>query len=828
MQTTKNRIPVIAAFVTLCLLTPLSAAPFAGETGEPNDPYQIATAEQLVSIGSDPNLADKHFVLIADIDLDPNLPGGKVFDQAVIASGHAMNGSEGTLVGAAFTGVFDGDGHTISNLTIRGTGDLGLFGLVSGVVRNVAIADADVVGSDSRVGLLAGAVEGTVTQCHSDGTATGGGWVGGLVGQLAEGRIVRCYSDAKVSAAGDYAGGLVGGNGAGNVVLAHATGPVSGRQRVGGLAGCLVDGAVSLSYSTGAVSGSGEIGGLVGSNEGGCLTHCYSVGAVGGESGSGGLVGASRRTRTQAADIGCFWDIDSSGQSASKAGTGLTTAQMQNASTFLAAGWDFVDETANGVSDIWQIAAGEYPQLRCCGIDGPTMPEGLGTDEQPYLVQDANDLGTVWFEPEASYRLTASIDLSGTGWSVPVIPWFDGTLDGNGCVIRNLHIRGGWRLGLVGETGPGAGIANLALEAVDVNGTGSYIGGLVGRNQGDIAASSSTGAVAGVYYIGGLLGDNAGRVVDSSAEGEISGRGSVGGLAGRSWGVVDSCHGAGRIVGNGQVGGLVGRNEGDIVESHSEADVCSTNGEATDSDFGGLVGRHSGWVIERLGGVVEVRVGSISGSSATGTVSGGSSVGGLVGTSSGATVETSHSAAAVDGRQLVGGLVGYNSGDVATSYASGPVSGDRRVGGLAGLNDGSIVDSYSTGAISGNEDVGGLVGCNVDLVIGGYVLKGKIATCYSVGTVIGSTAIGGLVGAGRTDYVTACFWDTETSGQSTSLAGEGRTTAEMQTAGTFLDAGWDFADETANGEEDTWWIVEGQDYPRLWWEAEVADATAGD
>jgi len=46
----------------------------------------------------------------------------------------------------------------------------------------------------------------------------------------------------------------------------------------------------------------------------------------------------------------------------------------------------------------------------------------------------------------------------------------------------------------------------------------------------------------------------------------------------------------------------------------------------------------------------------------------------------------------------------------------------------------------------------------------------------------------------------------------------GKTTAEMQTASTFLEAGWDFVDETENGTEDIWWIDEGQDYPRLWWE----------
>jgi len=62
-------------------------AQYGGGTGEPNDPYLIYTAEQLVSIGSDPNLLDKHFVLVNDINLDPNLPGGRIFDRAVIAPG---------------------------------------------------------------------------------------------------------------------------------------------------------------------------------------------------------------------------------------------------------------------------------------------------------------------------------------------------------------------------------------------------------------------------------------------------------------------------------------------------------------------------------------------------------------------------------------------------------------------------------------------------------------------------------------------------------------------------------------------------------------------
>jgi len=69
--------------------------------------------------------------------------------------------------------------------------------------------------------------------------------------------------------------------------------------------------------------------------------------------------------------------------------------------------------------------------------------------------------------------------------------------------------------------------------------------------------------------------------------------------------------------------------------------------------------------------------------------------------------------------------------------------------------------------------------------------------------------------------VTASLWDIQTSSQTRSDGGgTGKTTAEMQTAKTFLDAGWDFVGETINGTDDIWWILEGQDYPRLWWEAE--------
>jgi hypothetical protein len=167
----------------------------------------------------------------------------------------------------------------------------------------------------------------------------------------------------------------------------------------------------------------------------------------------------------------------------------------------------------------------------------------------------------------------------------------------------------------------------------------------------------------------------------------------------------------------------------------------------------------------------------------------------------------------------VGGLVGSNwLGNIATSYSSGTVSGTSGVGGLVGENGGSITTSYSTGTVAGEVRVGGLVGRNF-MANDMETWQGSIKTSYSTCAVSGNLGVGGLVGSGDFFRVNNSFWDIETSGLVNSDGGIGNTTTEMQIAVTFLEAGWDFVGETANGTEDIWWILEGQDYPRLWWEA---------
>ena len=111
--------------LTTCLFVLPAQARYAGGSGTAQDPYQIATAADLIALGETPADYDKHLVMTADIDLDPNLPGRKVFDKAVIAPDHDPR--DGVTSGPPFTGVFNGDGHTISRLTIRGRDSLGLL-----------------------------------------------------------------------------------------------------------------------------------------------------------------------------------------------------------------------------------------------------------------------------------------------------------------------------------------------------------------------------------------------------------------------------------------------------------------------------------------------------------------------------------------------------------------------------------------------------------------------------------------------------------------------------------------------------------------------------
>jgi len=201
--------------------------------------------------------------------------------------------------------------------------------------------------------------------------------------------------------------------------------------------------------------------------------------------------------------------------------------------------------------------------------------------------------------------------------------------------------------------------------------------------------------------------------------------------------------------------------------------------------------------IENVGGLVGINNGKINNSYFIGTVIGTEVVGGLVGNNTMGTISNSYSNGYVSGKKSdVGGLVGFNAGEVSNCYSTSRIIGKdsssgrdgnfgQSFGGLVGYNYGSgfgiIMNSYSTGPVAGGIKVGGFVGFN----------EGEISNSYSIGAVSGDSLVGGFAGLNQAGTIDNSFYNTETSKQSESSGGTGKTTAEMKDQATYTN--WDFS-----------------------------------
>jgi len=356
----------------------------------------------------------------------------------------------------------------------------------------------------------------------------------------------------------------------------------------------------------------------------------------------------------------------------------------------------------------------------------------------------------------------------------------------------------------------------------------SIIGGLIGYVDGSMENCNSAASVIGTAAkCGGLVGDKRGggsTVTNCYATGSVTGSDDVGGLFGYSYAsstTITLCRSTGNVESGATAGGLIGYvyHDTTISNCYSTGDVTSGAGEV-----GGLIGSVYPWygyvvtdcyatgIVSGSGNNVGGLMGlgrsdtvssNISDCYASGNVynSEGSNVGGLVGYFYKGTIQRSYSAAElVTGLTKVGGLLGYSEGggSVSQCYSISDINslGDD-AGGLVGYNNGTITNCYAQGSVIGADYVGGFAGENA--------ASGDISKCYSTGSVSGNYNLGGFDGwnSGTSSYN---YWDNQTSGQTTSASGTGKTTAEMMQQATF-EPEWDF--------EAVWGIEEGQSYPVL-------------
>jgi len=432
----------------------------SGQEGTAALPWVISSLADFQAFCSDSGYWDGHTRLDCDIDLTKVDP----YTQAPIAGD---TDTDSSFDGTAFSGTFNGNGHTLNNLTVSGPHYCGLFGKLANEskVINLALKNASIsstknyiggivgwndgliescylecsVGGDDFVGTVAGWNNlGQIVDCNSTGTVDGYVKIGGTAGQN-NGTISESCSSATVNGK-NYAGGMVGQND-GTITGCHSTGQVNGdNDNIGGLVGYNHAGSITSSYWSGEVSGEFYVGGVTGRNTG-TVTDCYSTGTIAGKDYIGGLVSVNEGTAAR-----CY-----------------STAQVDG------------DDYVGG------LAAQNIGTITKCYSTG--MVTGID-DNVGGLVGD-----------NSSGRITSS--------------YSTGTVSGD----ANIG-------GLAGNNNGDISCCYSTGEVI-----GRYaVGGLVGYlNNGSVTSCYSTGLITGSSYFGGLAGKKgSGSVADSFWDVETS------------------------------------------------------------------------------------------------------------------------------------------------------------------------------------------------------------------------------------------------------------------------------------------------------------------
>lgn len=329
---------------------------------------------------------------------------------------------------------------------------------------------------------------------------------------------------------------------------------------------------------------------------------------------------------------------------------------------------------------------------------------------------------------QGDYMLAGDIDAdvtkrwnSGSGFnpignftSMPFnIGGFNGSLDGAGFVIKDLHININTADGTQSNAGlfdvlnTNAFVHNLTLQDGSItnytNSSGGSVGSIAGENLGslknvfniEMEISSQNDSA----NIGGIVGYNKGTVTDAHNSGSVNDKTNtsarIGGIAGYNdnGGVISYSDNDGAVTGKGDysaAGGIVGYNNGSIKNSFN-------NGNAT--GYG-----------DYLGGIVGENIKDIFDSYNKGEIKGkgyDTVTGGITGINDSGNINNVYNSGIVDSMGYnVGGIVGQNySGTLSNAYNTGTINGNgsEYVGGIAAINDGEIKNVYNIGKVSGGD-----------------------------------------------------------------------------------------------------------------------------
>jgi len=256
--------------------------PLSGK-GTKDKPYLINNAadlekfSELINTGTAPYAnTGKNYRLTADISMPTS----------TTIAGNTVNLTPIGTEAKKFCGNFDGNGKTISGLTIKkiATNFIGLFGCVEGgSIKNLGLTNVDIKGYYRTGGIAGSVTDCNITGCYVTGTVSGVSYIGGIAGEMENSSITYCYVTGTVSGNESCVGGIAGGiahDMQGDISNCYTACSVIGgiRDFTGGIAGSATN--IKNCYAIGKITGGYSCGGIVGYNYGtvsGCVALNPSI-----------------------------------------------------------------------------------------------------------------------------------------------------------------------------------------------------------------------------------------------------------------------------------------------------------------------------------------------------------------------------------------------------------------------------------------------------------------------------------------------------------------------------------------------------------------------
>lgn len=845
-----------------------------------NSYYKIVNDIDISSIDSWTPIGDATYPFIGNVDFGNHTITGLTVNTTASNQGLFGNIQNSTIknlklenvniVGGGNVGGLIGNAagnNNIENITVtgtvRGTGTNvgGLIGYINANVTGTTISDCvsnvNTTGA-AQTGGLVGYLYLTsdsinINNVISTGTVNGAAQTGGLIGysQSTKGTntLTNAYATGNITATGNNAGGLIGylvgvNKDDSKVTNAYATGNVTGISYMGGLIGQATNSTINDTYSTGTITGTDYAGSLIGTVTNIDINNSYAIGRLTTTgTNTGGLVGVA----TNSTATNSYFSSQTTGLYRTALGLNVRLEKLFSKNKAYL-DWDF-----ENTWDIEENSSTAYLKgtTKPATVDKVNYPyneiEGKGTEDEPYLIYDLEDLDDVNSELYSNYKLMNDLDMTSSNIIIGEMKApFTGVFDGNNHTIDGLTINKTTNYNGLFTYIKNATIKNLNLTNVNITGA-SYTGSLVGQAEGrnNITNIDVTGTINTTgAYVGGLIGYNTNTTEDEEIISNITTNVTitgntasthVGGLIGynhlNSIGTItiDEIETNTPITGKQYLGGLIGYNYNQLAGTINISNI-STTGDVTGTgpQNGGLIGINHNLSTGTVNISSSNATGNVRGTSeqggligyiynvstgkniikdvyATGNVNGTLQVGGLIGYSYGAvlgtnTLENAYSTGIVTATgNNSGGLIGWlravngSTTTINKAYSVSNVAGTNYSAGLIGqVNFANINDVYSTGTVTGTDYIGSLIGT---------INNSEISNAYAVGklTVTGENT-GGLVGTATSTTATNSYFSSQTTGLIRTAVGINLRVPKLLSVSTsYTD--WDF--------ENTWDIEEG-------------------